>query len=178
MITPATRTQLFAKFDSLGLTHTTLDHRPIFTFEEGTDIKAAMPGGHTKNLFLKDKDGAIFLVCALGSTKVALNQLHRTLGCARLSFGAQSLMYEALGVTPGSVTLFALINDVANRVTLVIDDALLGCDPVNFHPLLNNATTAMSPTDLLKFVANWGGRVFGCDFSGQVPMARRLMLAV
>jgi Ala-tRNA(Pro) deacylase len=178
MISPATRPQLFAKFDALGLTYSTLDHHPVFTVDEGAHIKAAMPGGHTKNLFLKDKDEALFLVCALGSTGVALNQLHKTLGCARLSFGAEALMYEVLGVTPGSVTLFALINDLTNRVTLVIDDALLACDPVNFHPLLNDATTAMSPPDLLKFVANWGGRVFGCDFRGQVPVARRLMLAV
>jgi Ala-tRNA(Pro) deacylase len=177
MTRPATRTQLFAHFDALGLTYSTLDHRPVFTVEEGVDIKAALPGGHTKNLFLKDKDGALFLVCALGSTQVRLNQLHKTLGCARLSFGAEELMHEVLGVTPGSVTLFALINDKAKRITLVLDDALLASDPVNFHPLLNNATTAMSQSDLQKFIANWGGTVFGCDFCGELPLARRLTLA-
>jgi Ala-tRNA(Pro) deacylase len=178
MTSPATRSQLFAHFDALGLTYSTLDHPPVFTVEEGADIKASLPGGHTKNLFLKDKDGALFLVCALGSTQVRLNQLHKTIGCARLSFGAEDLMLETLGVTPGSVTLFALINDTQHRVTLVLDDALLASDPVNFHPLLNNATTAMSQADLRKFVAHWGGAVFGCDFSGELPNARRLMLEV
>jgi Ala-tRNA(Pro) deacylase len=177
MTFPATRTQLFAHFDALGLTYNTLDHRPVFTVEEGADIKAALPGGHTKNLFLKDKDGALFLVCALGSTQVRLNHLHKTLDCARLSFGAEDVMLDVLGVTPGSVTLFALINDQDHRITLVLDDALLASDPVNFHPLLNNATTAMSQSDLQKFIANWGGTVFGCDFSGELPLARRLTLA-
>jgi Ala-tRNA(Pro) deacylase len=173
-----TRTQLFAHFEALGLSHTTHDHRPVFTVDEGADIKAAMPGGHTKNLFLKDRLGSLFLICTLGSTVVRLNQLHKTLGCARLSFGSAELMLDMLGVTPGSVTLFGLINDTAARITLVLDDALLASDPVNFHPLLNNATTAMSQGDMRKFVADWGGTVFGCDFCGELPLARRLALAI
>jgi Ala-tRNA(Pro) deacylase len=178
MTTPATRAQLFALFDELGLEHDTHYHRPVFTVDEGADIKSTMPGGHTKNLFLKAKDGAIFLVCALGSSKVALNQLHKTLGCARLSFGNEALMHEILGVTPGSVTIFGLINDRSRRVTLVLDDALMAYDIVNFHPLLNDATTAMSSFDLMKFVQNWGGPVFGCDFSNEAPIGRRLTLAM
>jgi Ala-tRNA(Pro) deacylase len=174
----ATRNNLFAHFDALGLTHTTMAHRPVFTVEDGIEIKAALPGGHTKNLFLKDKDGAFFLVCALGATQVRLNQLHKTLGCARLSFGSEEAMLDILGVTPGSVTLFGLINDGAQRVTLVLDDALLNSDPVNFHPLLNDATTSLSQSDMRKFVAIWGGTVFCCDFSGDLPAARRLMLAM
>jgi Ala-tRNA(Pro) deacylase len=177
MSQPKTRQQLFAHFDALGLSYRTMEHRAVFTVEEGADIKAALPGGHTKNLFLKDKDGALFLVCALGSTSVGLNQLHKTLGCARLSFGPEALMIEILGVTPGSVTLFGLVNDTNKQVTLVLDDALLAVEPVNFHPLLNNATTAISQADMRAFVADWGGTVFGCDFSGDQPVARRLRLA-
>jgi Ala-tRNA(Pro) deacylase len=178
MTPPATRLQLFAHFDGLGLAYSTLEHRPVFTVEDGHDIKAGLPGGHTKNLFLKAKDGALFLVCALGSTQVRLNHLHKTLGCARLSFGAPELMEGVLGVTPGSVTVFALINDEAKRVTLVLDDALLAHDPLNFHPLFNDATTAMPRSDVLRFVATWGGSVFSCDFSGEHPIARHLKLAV
>jgi Ala-tRNA(Pro) deacylase len=169
---PATDADLFARLDALGIAHTTLEHRPVFTVEEGADIKAQMPGGHTKNLFLKDKDGALFLVCALGETRVALNQLHKTLGCARLSFGPPELMAEVLGVTPGSVTVFGLINDTAHRVTLVLDDALLAADPVNFHPLRNSATTTISQAGLRSFVRGWGGRVFAADFASDVPVAR------
>lgn len=177
MTPPTTRRQLFAHFDQLGLVHHTREHLPVYTVEQGADIKAAMPGGHTKNLFLKDKSGALFLVCALGSTVVGLNQLHKTLGCARLSFGSGELMQDVLGVTPGSVTVFALINDGARRINLVLDDALLAYETVNFHPLANDATTAMSTADLLTFVKDWGGTVFGCDFSAVMPIARRLNLA-
>ncbi|GBF57786.1 prolyl-tRNA editing protein ProX [Candidatus Phycosocius bacilliformis] len=169
---PATRADLFALFDRLGITHHTMDHRPVFTVEEGADIKAAMPGGHTKNLFLKDKDGSFFLVCALGQTQVRLNQLHKTLGCARLSFGSETHLHELLGVTPGSVTLFALINDPQGRVTLVLDEALLAAEPINFHPLKNDATTAVSQADLAVFIRHWGGAVYCCDFSGETPQAK------
>ena len=173
-----TRAELFEHFDVIGVTYTTLNHEAVFTVEDGADIKAALPGGHTKNLFLKDKNGALILVCALGQTQVRLNHLHKTLGCARLSFGDPDIMLAALGVTPGSVTLFGLINDPDRRVTLVLDDALLAADPVNFHPLINDATTAMSQSDMRKFVTHWGGHVYGCDFSGETPLARRLVLAV
>jgi Ala-tRNA(Pro) deacylase len=177
MILPKTRPDLFTHFDALGLSYTTFEHEPVFTVDEGAQIKAAMPGGHTKNLFLKDKDGAFFLVCALGATTIRINQLHKTLGCARLSFGSPENMLERLGVTPGSVTLFGLINDSARQVTLVLDDALLAADPINFHPLLNDATTAMSQIHMQSFVADWGGVTFACDFSGEMPHARRLSLA-
>jgi len=169
---PATRADLMNHFDRLGIKHQTMYHRPVFTVEEGADIKAAMPGGHTKNLFLKDKDGAYFLVCALGQTQVRLNQLHKTLGCARLSFGSEEHLLDLLGVTPGSVTLFALINDSARKVTLVLDEALLAAEPINFHPLKNDATTAVSQADLAVFIRDWGGRVFQCDFSGELPQAK------
>lgn len=169
---PATEADLFARLDALGIAHTTLEHRPVFTVEEGADIKAQMPGGHSKNLFLKDRDGALFLVCALGETRVALNQLHKTLGCARLSFGPPELMTEVLGVAPGSVTVFGLINDPGHRVTLVLDAALLAADPVNFHPLRNSATTTIGQAGLRAFVTGWGGRVFAADFGGEMPQAR------
>lgn len=171
------RNALFEHFNQLGLAYHTLNHQAIFTVEDGADIKAAMPGGHTKNLFLKDRDGALFLLCTLGTTKIALNQLHKTLGCARLSFGDPDLMMTTLGLTPGSVTLFGLINNPQKTVTLILDAALLQADPVNFHPLSNDATTAMTQTDMRKFVRDWGGRVFECDFHGERPQARHLVLA-
>jgi Ala-tRNA(Pro) deacylase len=161
----ATRADLFALLDRLGVAHATLDHRPVFTVEEGADIKAGLPGGHSKNLFLKDKDGALFLVSALDRTEIRLNQLHKILGCKRLSFGGADLMQEALGVTPGSVTAFALINDQAGRVGFVLDAALLAHDPVNFHPLKNDATTSVSPDGLLRFARATGHEPRLVDFA-------------
>ncbi len=148
---PITRADLFAKLDALAIAHETHEHTPIFTVEEGLEIKAKLPGGHTKNLFLKDKSGLFFLICALGTTQIPINRLHKQLGCKRLSFGKADLMLTHLGVTPGSVTLFSVINDKASAVTLVIDKALLEHDIVNFHPLKNDATTAISSHDMIKF---------------------------
>lgn len=153
---PATEADLFARFDALGIAHVTHRHRPVFTVEEGVDLKAAMPGGHTKNLFLKDKKGAIYLICAISSTAIDLVAVSKLIGSGRFSFGSAERLMEYLGVEPGSVTLFALINDPDRKVTLVLDEALFDLDPVNFHPLKNDATTAISPADVLKFVRSLG----------------------
>jgi Ala-tRNA(Pro) deacylase len=154
--TPATQADLFALFDRLGIAHTTTQHRPVFTVEEGRDLKAQMPGGHSKNLFLKDKKGALFLLCALGDTKIDINAVSKLLGAGRFSFGSAERLMENLGVEPGSVTLFALINDPERRVTLLLDEAFFAHDPVNFHPLRNDATTAISPGDMMKFIRSLG----------------------
>ena len=161
---PATRQDLFARLDGLSIAHRTTDHAPIFTVEEGRDIKASMPGGHTKNLFLKDKTGRLFLICALGDTQIKINKLHPHLGCKRLSFGKPELLLEHLGVTPGSVTLFSVINDTAGAVTLVIDKALIDHKIVNFHPLLNDATTAISSADMIRFAKDTGHDPVIVDF--------------
>ncbi|MGE3142434.1 MAG: prolyl-tRNA synthetase associated domain-containing protein [Hyphomonadaceae bacterium] len=155
-MTPATPGDLFARLDALGLAHRTVRHRPVFTVDEGADLKAALPGGHTKNLFVKDKKGALFLVCALAETQIDLKALSGALGAGRFSFGSASLLQEALGVTPGSVTVFALINDPAARVRLVLDEALFACPLVHFHPLTNTATTAIAPAALLVFLESMG----------------------
>lgn len=152
----ASQEDLFALLDRLGVAHKTTAHRPVFTVDESRDLKASMPGGHTKNLFLKDKKGALFLVCALSDTAIDLNALSKALGAGRFSFGSAERLRENLGVEPGSVTLFALINDPERRVTLVLDEGLFAHDPVNFHPLRNDATTAIAPDGMLKFAAALG----------------------
>jgi Ala-tRNA(Pro) deacylase len=153
---PVSRAQLFACLDAMGVAHRTVEHAPVFTVAEGEAIKADLPGGHTKNLFLKDKKGALILISALQSTQIALNQLHKAIGCARLSFGSAELLEETLGVTPGSVTAFAIINDPEHRVRFILDKALMAHDIVNFHPLKNDATTAVTSADLLRFVRALG----------------------
>lgn len=156
MAEPATPEDLFARFDALGVRHTTTRHRPVFTVEEGADLKAQMPGGHSKNLFLKDKKGALYLLCALGDTAIDLNAVSKLIGAGRFSFGSADLLMRHLGVTPGAVTLFALINDPDRHVKLLLDEGLFGYDLVNFHPLRNDATTAITPADMLKFIASLG----------------------
>lgn len=153
---PAAEADLFGLFERLGIAHQTTRHRPVFTVEEGADLKAQMPGGHSKNLFLKDKKGRLFLLSALGETVIDLNALSKALSAGRFSFGSAERLMRHLGVEPGSVTLFALINDPERQVTLVLDEGLFAHDPVNFHPLRNDATTAISPADMLKFIRALG----------------------
>ena len=159
-----TRAELFAFLDQNGIAHKTLEHAPIFTVAEGAEIKAKMAGAHTKNLFLKDKKGVFFLICAKNDTQIKINKLHGPLGCKRLSFGNADYLLKHLGVTPGSVTLFSVINDSANNVQLIIDAALMTHDIVNFHPLLNDATTAISSADMIKFAKAAGHDPLIIDF--------------
>jgi Ala-tRNA(Pro) deacylase len=154
---PATPTDLFAFLDRIGVVHTSVSHPPLFTVEESQALRGTIPGGHTKNLFLKDKKGALFLVVALEDARIALNSLHRLLGATgRFSFGSPGQMSEFLGVTPGSVTPFAVINDTQGAVTVVLDAAMLRHDVLNYHPLTNTMTTTLSRDDLLKFLRTTG----------------------
>lgn len=162
---PKTAADLYAFFDAHGIEHHTHRHAPVFRVEEGQEIKAALPGGHTKNLFLKDAKGQLWLISALGDTRIDLKRLPERIGSAKLSFGSAERLYEALGVTPGSVTAFALINDPEHKVRFVLDRALLDHDIVNFHPLSNDATTAVSRQGFLDFLAALGVAPTVIDFS-------------
>jgi Ala-tRNA(Pro) deacylase len=149
--------ELFAYLDSLGIAHKTVTHPAVFTVGEATELRGNVPGAHTKNLFLRDKKGTPYLVVALENTAIELKSLHRRLGATgRFSFGSPELMRELLGVEPGSVTPFSLINDKACRVMLVLDAAMMAYPVLNFHPLVNTATTTISRDGLLKFLEGTG----------------------
>lgn len=155
---PATPEDLFARFAALGIRATTHRHPPLHTVAESVQLRGALPGGHCKSLFLKDRKGGLWLVVVLEDRRLDLNRLADRLGAPRFSFGSPALLEETLGVKPGSVTPFALINDEAHRVAVVLDEEMLGFDPLNYHPLVNTATTAVSPADLLAFIADCGHR--------------------
>ena len=159
-----TKEELLAFLEGLGIAHATLDHPAVFRVGEGDAFKADLPGGHSKNLFLKDAKDRLWLISALGETRIDLKRLHPVIGSARLSFGSAALMEETLGVTPGSVTAFALANDTGHRVTFVLDAALAESDPVNFHPLVNTATTGVSQADFRRFLAALGREPIVVDF--------------
>ena len=168
---PVTRQDVFDVLDRLAIAHTTTEHEAVFTVEEGAEIKAQIPGGHTKNLFLKDKAGRLFLICALGSTPISVNKLHPVLGCKRLSFGKPELLLSALGMTPGSVTVFSIMNDTAGEVTLVLDKALMDDPLVNFHPLINTATTTIESARLVDFAVETGHEPIILDFAAMAADA-------
>ena len=153
---PATRQDLLARLDELGIESQTLDHEAVFTVAQSSRLERELPGGHTKNLFLKDKKDRLFLVVALGHAQIDLKTLHKRLGSDRLSFGKPELLMEVLGVPPGSVTPFALINDRAQRVTVILDADMMRHERLNFHPLENTATTNIAREDLARFIRSCG----------------------
>ena len=153
---PATPDDLFFFLDRLGIAHPTVSHPPLFTVEQSQSLRGRIPGGHSKNLFLKDKTGRLFLLVLLEEARIDLKALPGLIGAGRLSFGSADLLREVLGVEPGSVTPFALINDQDRRVTPVLDEAMMTHEVLNYHPLLNTMTTSIHAGDLLKFVAATG----------------------
>ena len=163
-----TRADLTAFLDELGVGHRTLDHPAVFRVGEGDEIKAALPGAHTKNLFLKDASGQLWLISAEGHTQIDLKRLPPVIGSGRLSFGSAALMEETLGVTPGSVTAFGLINDTEHRVRFVLDAVLADAKVVNFHPLTNTATTGVPQDGFRKFLAALGVEPLIVDFEAMV----------
>ena len=154
---PATIDDLMAFLDRLGIGTTTVTHPPLHTVEESRALRGTIAGAHTKNLFLKDKKDAIFLVTALEDAEIDLKHLHTRIGASgRLSFGKPELLAEKLGVIPGAVTPFGLINDRPPSVTVILDAALIANDRINCHPLVNTATTTIASPDLLAFIRAGG----------------------
>jgi Ala-tRNA(Pro) deacylase len=166
-----TRADLMALLDSLGAETTTLDHPAVFRVGEGEEIKAQIPGAHTKNLFLKDAKDQLWLISAADRTAIDLKRLHHVIGSARLSFGNAELMEQTLGVTPGSVTAFALINDGRHRVRFVLDRVLAEAERVNFHPLTNTATTGIGQAGFQRFLAAVGVAPLIVDFAEMAVVA-------
>jgi Ala-tRNA(Pro) deacylase len=153
---PATRQDLLTRLSDLGIATRTVDHEAAFTVAQSSRLERELPGGHTKNLFLKDKKDRLFLVVALGAAHIDLKTLHKKLGADRLSFGRPDLLLEILGVSPGSVTPFALINDKERRVTVILDADMMRHERLNYHPLENTATTNIAREDFLRFVRACG----------------------
>ncbi|MDA0784701.1 MAG: prolyl-tRNA synthetase associated domain-containing protein, partial [Proteobacteria bacterium] len=132
---------LLARLDALGIAVEIHRHPPLHTVAESRELRGALPGGHIKNLFLRDKKRNQWLVTVLEDTTVNLKALRHTLGASgNLSFGSADLLASSLGVAPGSVTPFAVMNDTDGLVSMVLDRAILDHDPVNAHPLHNGAT--------------------------------------
>lgn len=162
--------ELFAYLDRLGIAHKTVSHPAVFRVDEARELRGAVPGAHTKNLFLRDKKGAAFLVVALEDAAIELKSLHRLLGASgRFSFGSAELMRELLGVEPGSVTPFAAINDAQLRVTVVLDATMMAHEVLNFHPLRNTGTTTISREGLLRFLEATGHKPQIEPVSGASP---------
>ena len=164
-----TRDTLLEFLDTHGVEHVTLDHPAVFRVSEGEDIKQDLPGAHTKNLFLKDSKGQLWLISAEQHARIDLKRLPAVIGAGRLSFGSPDLLSTVLGVTPGSVTAFALINDARREVRFVLDATLHAAERLNFHPLTNTATTSVSQIGFRAFLAALDIEPMIVDFPGSSP---------
>ena len=160
-----TSSELLAFLDEIGAQPVTHEHLAVFRVEEGEELKRAIPGAHTKNLFVKDAKGQLWLISAEGHAQIDLKRLHTVIGSARLSFGSPDLMIETLGVTPGSVTAFGLVNDRKKRVPFVLDRTLAEAAQVNFHPLTNTATTTVTQAGFRRFLGAVGVEPMVVDFA-------------
>jgi Ala-tRNA(Pro) deacylase len=158
------RAELFTLLDLLAVDHMTHEHPAVFTVGESEEVKAKIPGAHTKNLFLKDAKDKLWLISAEGHATIDLKRLPPVIGSAKLSFGNAQLMAETLGVTPGSVTAFGLINDTGRRVRFVLDRTLAQAELVNFHPLENTATTTIDQAGFRRFLMAVGATPMIVDF--------------
>ena len=157
MTAPKTREDLLAFLDSLGIAHKTKDHAPVFTVAESVALRDEIPGGHTKNLFVKDKKDNFFLLTVEENAVVDLKTVHTLIGAAsKVSFGKPEKLMEYLGVIPGAVTAFGAINDTGNNVTFIVDAGLMENEIINCHPLSNDATTSIGRDDLLRFMEATG----------------------
>lgn len=166
---PVPATALLAILGGLEITYRLYHHQPVFTVAESLDIERGMPGAHCRNLFVRDKKENMFLVVAQNETMIDLKKLSGLLDCGRLSFGSAERLWDNLGVRPGSVCPFSIINDKESAVTIVLDKAMMQNDIVNYHPMENHMTIGLSPDDLVKFIKHTGHEPLILDLAPAAP---------
>jgi Ala-tRNA(Pro) deacylase len=162
---PLTSDELLARFDTLGIKYVNHEHPPLFTVEESKALRGELPGGHVKNLFLRDKAKRFWLLTTLEDTRIDLKAMARRLDAGRFTFANETQLIEHLGITPGAVSPLAAVNAAAGAISVVLDTALMNADPLNLHPLRNDRTTAMSAADLVAFLKSCGHAPRLLDFS-------------
>ncbi|MEM7423980.1 MAG: YbaK/EbsC family protein [Pseudomonadota bacterium] len=163
---------LYALFDAHGIAYAHNTHPPLHTVEESKRLRGELPGAHVKNMFLKDKKSQLWLVTCLEHRKIRIRDLEKQIGAPKASFGKPDLLWDALGIRPGAVSPFGLINDPAQRVHAVLDRQMLEVDPINAHPLHNEATTTVKSSDFLRFFELVGHQPAIVDFDALEALER------
>jgi Ala-tRNA(Pro) deacylase len=157
---PTTPETLLALLSTLGIPHETVSHEAVFTVEQSSRVNAQHPalttGVHIKNLFLRNKREEMWLVVAEAHRPIDLKRLGERIGLGRASFGSPERLMKYLGVHPGSVTPFSLVNDTARAVRLAVDRVILEAPRAWAHPLVNTMTVGLSGADLARFFAHTG----------------------
>ncbi len=167
---PTSPETLLARLKTLGVEFTLYNHVPVFTVAESEKIDAEIPGTHCRNLFLRDKKKSNFLVCLQNATDVDMKKLPGLIGSHQnLSFGSAERLWELLGVRPGSVCPYSIINDTGHQVKICLDKSMMETDIVNFHPLLNYMTIGVKPADLITFMESCSHVPHIVDFGPAAP---------
>ena len=166
---PTSPEMLMEKLESLGIEYTLTKHEAVFTVAESEKIDSEISGTHCRNLFLRDKKKKNYLLCLQNATEVDIKKLSEILDAARLSFGSSDRLWEYLGVRPGSVCPFSIMNDTQNQVEIFLDKSMMEKEIVNFHPLLNTMTVSLKPDDLLKFIESIGRVAHIVDLTAAKP---------
>lgn len=166
---PTSPAQLMDQLTSLGIDYTLHHHQAVYTVAESEAIEKDIPGTHCRNLFFRDKKKKNFLLVLRNETDVDIKKLPDIFGSGRLSFGSADRLWEYLGVRPGSVCPFSIINDKDHQVNLYLDQSMMAADLVNFHPLLNTMTVTLTPDDLLKFIDSCGHKAHIVDLTVAQP---------
>lgn len=168
---PVSPEQLLMLLDSLNIAYKLHRHEPIFTVEEGLHLKESIPGVHCRNLFVRDKKEDMFLVVAANETRIDMKKLADVLGSGRLSFGSPERLWQYLGIRPGSVCPFCIINDTGKKVRIMLDASMMQAPLVNYHPLDNAMTIGLSPAGLIRFIEHVGQKPEIVDLSPAAPDA-------
>ena len=166
---PTTPDDLMARLEALDIAYTLYHHEAVYTVEESQRLNKDIPGVHCRNLFLRDKKKRNFLLVLKSATDIDLKKLPLLLGSGRLSFGSADRLWQYLGVRPGSVCPFAIVNDTDRQVKILLDQSMMEADLVSYHPLLNTMTVLLTPDGLMKFIEDCGHEVHIVDLSAAKP---------
>lgn len=161
---PVTSDEVIAALDKLGIKNSTITHAPMKTVADSVALREGVPGGYSKNLFLRNKKGVMIVVTLLEDRTINLASLGAQLNMGKLSFASPERLMKYLGVIPGAVTPLSVINDRDVVVTAVLDKALLEHDPLHFHPCDNNMTTTITADGLLKYMEVYHNKPLIVDF--------------
>lgn len=166
---PTSPEVVLARFGELGIPYALHHHQAVYTVAESEAVDADIPGTHCRNFFLRDKKKNNFLVCLQNATEVDMKKLAPLIGADKLSFGSAERLWEHLGVRPGSVCPYAIINDKENAVKICLDASMMNHEVLNFHPLINTMTVSVAPRDLIRFIESTGHTPHIVDLSAAAP---------
>ena len=156
--------ELIKLLDESNCDYEVKEHAPLFTVEDSKSLRGSILGAHSKNLFLKDAKGQFYLLSVEENTKVDLKKIKNFIGSKKLSFAKAEYLESILGIEPGSVSPFALINDVDKKVLFFLDKNFLNYEKLNFHPLVNTATVNIATSDMIKFIEEKHNPIKYIDF--------------